>query len=142
MSKLLRMLNKFKIFLMIMMSGAYCASIDFIPEHDYQLANPEYKKTSWDEVEIYLSRPDKRINIQGLIKVKDFDGTGRFQDYHSYLKKEMFRKKMDGVWMDTIKFSSVDDAIFQTMDQRGNVTHSYAGESKIKVWQGYAFRNK
>jgi hypothetical protein len=119
-----------------------CTTIDFIPEYDYSSSHPTYSKKSWEEVEIHYSRPDRRINIQGTVKIKDFEGTGRLQDYETYIKKEMFRRKMDGVWIEKMRLQSIHDPLVQTMDTRGNVTHTYESESVLRSWTGYAFRDR
>lgn len=117
-------------------------TVDFIPDADYHKEFENYSKKSWEEVEIHLSRPDQRFLIVGTIAVRDFEGTGKLKDYSRNIKKEMFDKKMDGIWISTNKLESVDDAIFTTMDSRGKTTHSYESERIIKIWKGYAFRYK
>ncbi|MCZ8239139.1 MAG: hypothetical protein O9346_14665 [Leptospiraceae bacterium] len=115
-------------------------TVDFIPDADYRKDHEEYSKKSWQEVEILLSRPDRRFLIVGTVAIRDFEGTGTLKDYTKNIKKEMFEKKMDGVWISSNKVESVDDTIFTTMDTRGKTTHAYESERQIKIWKGYAFR--
>jgi hypothetical protein len=122
--------------------GNCSTTVDFIPEPDYSPEYAKYQKKSWEEVEIHTSRPSQPIRILGIISVRDFEDTGRFKDYSRGIKKDMFQKKMDGVWVDTNKLESVDDTVFTTMDSRDRVTHSYEGKRQILIWKGYAFRYK
>lgn len=119
-----------------------CTTVDFIPDSDYNPKYPNYNKKDWEEVEIHFARPDKRISIQGQIKIRDFENSGTLQHYVNYIKKDMFAKKMDGVWIKQSKVQSVQDSIFQTMDSRGNITHSHEAETDMKIWTGYAFRDR
>lgn len=124
----------------LLLSG--CTTIDFIPESDFQSKYDSYTKKNWEEVEIHFTRPDKRIDIQGTIQVRDFEGSGRVQDYIKSIKQEMYRRKMDGVWIHQTKVQSINDTIFQTMDTRGNITHSYQSQTDVKFWKGVAFRDR
>lgn len=126
----------------ILLSIMQCTTVDFIPDSDYSPHNPDYSKEHWSEVEIYFTRPPKRFIIQGEVKIRDFENSGKFSSYINYLKKDMYSKKMDGVWVKTTKVESVQDQIFQTMDSRGNVTHSYEAETQVKIWKGYAYRDR
>lgn len=119
-----------------------CTTVDFIPESDHRPENPNYEKKSWEEVEVTFSRPDKRIDIQGAVHVRDYEGSGRIQDYLVSLKRDMFRRKMDGVWFSQSKIQSMRDTVIQTMDARGNVTHAFESESQIRIWKGYAYRDR
>lgn len=119
-----------------------CTTVDFIPEPDHRPTYPEYSKKSWEDVEVVFSRPNKRINIQGRIKVRDFENSGKINHYINFIKKDMFRRKMDGVWIKQTKQDSVEDSIFQTMDSRGNITHAHTSEKQVKLWTGYAYRDR
>ncbi|MCC5815897.1 MAG: hypothetical protein JJT78_14175 [Leptospira sp.] len=137
------MKNSFRFFCFsLMLFMMQCTTVDFIPDSDYTPNNPNYSKNNWQEVEIYFTRPPKRFTIQGEVKVRDFENSGRISDYLNYIKKDMYAKKMDGVWMKSAKVENVQDQIFQTMDSRGNVTHSYESETQVKIWRGYAYRDK
>lgn len=117
-----------------------CSSIDFIPEPDYTNSFPGYQKNSWEEVEILFSRPNRRFRIYGEIIVRDFQNTGTLSYYQTELKKELYRRKMDGVYIKNQNSLQIYEPIFQTMDSRGNITHTHESSKSMKVWKGYAFR--
>ncbi len=122
---------------------SFCTSVDFIPDSDFSQEYPEYSKKRWEEVEIYFQRPEKRIFIQGEIQIRDFADSGKIQDYLQSLKKEMFRKKIDGVWIQGgYQIHSIENPTFQTSDSRGNTTYSHNSESNLRIWKGIAFREK
>jgi hypothetical protein len=137
------MLTKlFLLLIVLFFSGSCSTTVDFIPETDYTPEYEKYQKKTWEDVEIHTSRPTNPIRILGIISIRDFEDTGKFKDYSRGVKKEMFQKKMDGVWVDTNKLESVDETIFTTMDSRDRVTHSYEGKKQMLIWKGYAFRYK
>ncbi|TGN21085.1 hypothetical protein [Leptospira idonii] len=118
-----------------------CSTIEFIPEPEYTAYRAGYRKANWEEIEILRERPRKPFQIMGEIVIRN-QSEAPWEELEISLKKEMWEKKMDGVWMIQKKQQSVDALSFETMDNRGHTTHSYKHQSNLPVWTGYAFRYK
>ncbi|ABZ95006.1 hypothetical protein EHQ92_17310 [Leptospira biflexa] len=118
-----------------------CSSVDFIPEPDFRPNDHRYKVSSWQEVEIHRERPKKLFKIVGEIIIRNTEDL-TWEDYEPRLKKEMFRRKIDGVWMTEKNQTTIDNVSVHTMDQKGRTTNSYLQQSNLPYWKGYAFRYK
>jgi len=116
-----------------------CRSVEFIPEPDYSSFDPRYPKKSWEEVEIRRTRPEAPFQILGEIRYKSYESSGLSEPA---IKQELFRKKLDGVWIVSKSQETQDGLGFETMDSRGNVTNSYKSKDEIPVWRGFAYRYK
>ncbi|MDZ4727341.1 MAG: hypothetical protein SH817_14380 [Leptospira sp.] len=134
------MILKFKqTALLLLLFG--CSTVEFIPEPEYTSYHSNYKKTSWEEVEVFRARPPKPFQIMGEIIIRN-QGEQSWSELTNSLKKEMWERKMDGVWMIEKKNQKVDGFSLETMDNRGHTTSSYKDESNLPIWKGFAFRYK
>ncbi|TGL62127.1 hypothetical protein EHQ58_02675 [Leptospira ognonensis] len=118
-----------------------CSSVEFIPEPEYTVYHSNFRKKSWEEVEILRERPTKPFQILGEIKVRN-QSEEPWQNVENLLKKEMWEKKMDGVWLTERNHQKVDGFSLETADSRGHTTSSYSDQNTMRVWKGYAFRYK
>ncbi|MCZ8155963.1 MAG: hypothetical protein O9264_07580 [Leptospira sp.] len=134
------MILKFKqIALLTFLTG--CSSIDFIPEPDYSLANPNFRRKTWQEVEVMRERPIRPFSIMGEVIIRN-EAELPWEQIEISLKKDLFDRKMDGVWMVKKKRDRIDGLSLETMDSRGHTTSNYQSENTIPIWYGYAFRYK
>lgn len=114
-----------------------CTSIEFIPDSDYTAYYSRYSLQSWEEVEIRKERPTRPFQIVGEVVLKDFEESEISEES---IKKEMFRKKIDGIWFTGKKSLTWDGMNFETLDSRGNVSNSYATKHVVPIQKGFAFR--
>ncbi|BDA77877.1 hypothetical protein LPTSP3_g08070 [Leptospira kobayashii] len=135
------MLMKFKHFVLLLSLFSCSTTLEFIPEPEYTLHYSRYKKASWEEVEILQERPEKSFQILGEVVLRN-QNEASWDDVKSYLKKAMWERKMDGVWIVSRKKHSVEALSFQTMDARGHTTHAYEYQDQVPIFRGYAFRYK
>ncbi|MCZ8342188.1 MAG: hypothetical protein O9301_04085 [Leptospira sp.] len=125
----------------ILLSFIGCSSIDFIPEPEYTRYHSRYQKKDWEEIEILRERPTKPFQILGDIVIRNPEGLP-FSDFVPSIKKDLFERKLDGVWMVEKRTSVVDNMSVHTMDSRGRSTNTYESRSTVPVWKGFAFRYK
>ncbi|MCW7493382.1 hypothetical protein ND861_12110 [Leptospira sp. 2 VSF19] len=131
---------KFSLFpLLLFVVG--CSTVDFIPEPDFRPNDSRYKVKSWEEVEILRERPKRLFKIVGEVVVRNTEDL-TWDDYEPRVKKDLFRRKIDGVWMTEKNQNTVDSVTVETMDQKGRSTNSYLQKSNLPFWKGYAYRYK
>jgi hypothetical protein len=118
-----------------------CSSVEFIPEPEYTTYYTNYRKKSWEQVETLRERPGRPFLILGEVVVRN-QAEEPWEVIEISLKKEMWERKMDGVWLVEKKQQKVDGFSLETMDNRGHTTSSYNDENNMRVWRGYAFRYK
>ncbi|MCG6149771.1 hypothetical protein EHQ96_12305 [Leptospira levettii] len=129
--------NFYPILFLVVFLG--CSSVDFIPEPDFRPNDHRYKVSSWQDVEILRERPKKLFKIVGEVIIRNTEDL-TWEEYEPRLKKDMYARKIDGVWMTEKNQTSIDTLSVQTMDQKGRTTHSYLQQSNLPYWKGYAFR--
>ncbi|XDD42044.1 hypothetical protein AB3N58_12140 [Leptospira sp. WS60.C2] len=118
-----------------------CSSVDFIPEPDFRPNDHRYRVQTWQEVEIVRERPKKLFKIVGEVIIRNTEDLA-WEDYEPRLKRDMFARKIDGVWMTEKSQTTVDNLSVHTMDQKGRTTNSYLQQSNLPYWKGYAYRYK
>ncbi|MGV3664492.1 MAG: hypothetical protein ACO1NV_00070 [Leptospira bouyouniensis] len=133
---------RFKFYPLLFYSFLFgCSSVDFIPEPDFRPNDHRYRVQSWQDVEILRERPKKLFKIVGEIIIRNTEDL-TWEEYEPRLKKEMFQRKIDGVWMTEKNQSTIDNLSVHTMDQKGRTTNSFLQQSNLPYWKGYAFRYK
>lgn len=131
-----------KLFPLTLLLGLlHCSTVDFIPEPEYTAYNSQYKKKSWEDVEVWRGRPNRSFNILGEIVIRN-ESEKPWEILEIAVKKEMWDRKMDGIWLVDKKQQKVDGFSLETMDTRGHTTSNYNSENTMRVWQGFAFRYK
>ncbi len=116
-----------------------CSSIEFIPDQSYTVYHSRYAYRSWEEVEIRRDRPTRAFQIVGEMVIKNHEGGNLEEDK---LRKELFERKLDGIWITNKSKQTVDGLGFETMDSRGHTTHTYEAKEQIPVWRGFCYRYK
>ncbi|WP_232298458.1 hypothetical protein [Leptospira licerasiae] len=98
-------------------------------------------KPGWEQIEI-LKHPPKRRNYKtyGRVIVRNF-GDGRIEKfYYEKIKKELFDRGMDGMYLANIGTVPVPPTIFQTGTTEGYTTSMAEIAKDAKVLEGVAFR--
>lgn len=128
--------------LLITFSGLWnCGtSIDFIADPDFSEENPIYSKQSPEEVEILTERPKRDFKMVGTVIFRNFVSPTDMKSELSVLQKEMFKLKIDGVWVYKKSLESIPPLIIHTQNQHG-MTVAYTETNKeVGKLTGYTFR--
>ncbi|TGL59011.1 hypothetical protein [Leptospira sarikeiensis] len=118
-----------------------CFSVEFVPEGIQKEAVLFSHKASWEQIEI-LKHPPKRRNYKtyGRLIVRNF-GDGRIEKfYYEKIKKELYDRGMDGMYLANVGLVSVPPTIFQTGTTEGYTTSMAEIAKDAKVLEGVAFR--
>lgn len=118
-----------------------CSAIDFIPEPEYTVHHARYKKKHWEEVELVRERPKQPFQILGDIVVRNPESLP-LDAFATSIKKDLFERKMDGVWIVEKNTSVIDNLSVETLDSRGKQTNAYRSKSTVPFWKGFAYRYK
>ncbi|MDF3818905.1 hypothetical protein P3G55_03280 [Leptospira sp. 96542] len=118
-----------------------CSTLEFIPEPEYSPHYANYRKKTWEEVEIKRERPSQNFQIMAEVVIRNAQGSS-WEELEPAIKRELFQRKMDGIWITEKKQTLVDSMSYETMDTRGHTTNSYKQKSVLPFWKGYAYRNK
>lgn len=86
-------------------------------------------------------RPIRPFSIMGEVIIRN-EAELAWEQIEISLKKDLFDRRMDGVWMVKKKRDRIDGFSLETMDSRGHTTSNYQSENTIPIWHGYAFRYK
>lgn len=127
------------VFLLFLAFSLGCGSIEFIPDQSFTAYNSRFSLKSWEEVEIRRDRPSRAFLLVGEMVIKSHEG-GTLEEER--LKKELFSRKMDGIWITQKSKETLNGLGFETMDSRGHTTHTYDFKEHIPVWRGYCYRYK
>ncbi|WP_243401979.1 hypothetical protein [Leptospira haakeii] len=118
-----------------------CFSVEFIQEGIQKETVLISHKPNWDQIEI-LKHPPKRRNYKtyGRVIVRNF-GDGRIEKfYYEKIKKELFDRGMDGMYLANVGLVPVPPTIFQTGTTEGYTTSMAEIAKDAKVLEGVAFR--
>ncbi|PJZ24235.1 hypothetical protein CH352_15825 [Leptospira hartskeerlii] len=118
-----------------------CFSVEFIQEGTQKETVLVSHKPGWEQIEI-LKHPPKRRNYKtyGRIIVRNF-GDGRIEKfYYEKIKKELFDRGMDGMYLANVGLVPVPPTIFQTGTTEGYTTSMAEIGKDAKVLEGVAFR--
>ena len=118
-----------------------CAtSVDFIPDPDFSLENPYYYKISPDEVEIISERPKRDFQLVGTVIFRNFVSPTDMKSELATLQNEMYKLKIDGVWIFKKSLETIPPLIVNTKNQDG-MTVAYTETNKeMGKLTGYPFR--
>ncbi|PJZ49821.1 hypothetical protein CH362_05700 [Leptospira saintgironsiae] len=120
---------------------ASCFSVEFIQEGVQKETVLASHKPGWEQIEI-LKQPPKRRNYKtyGRVIVRNF-GDGRIEKfYYEKIKKELFDRGMDGMYLANVGMVPVPPTIFQTGTTEGYTTSMAEIVKDAKVIEGVAFR--
>lgn len=118
-----------------------CASsVDFIPDPDFTEENPNYTKTKLDEVEILAERPNKDFKMVGTVIFRNFVSPIDMKSELYALQKEMFRLKIDGVWIYKKSLETIPPFIINTQNQEGMTVAYTETNREMGKLTGYPFR--
>lgn len=118
-----------------------CFSVEFIQEGIQKETVLVSHKPGWEQIEI-LKQPPKRRNYKtyGRVIVRNF-GDGRIEKfYYEKIKKELFDRGMDGMYLANVGMVPVPPTIFQTGTTEGYTTSMAEIVKDAKVIEGVAFR--
>ncbi|EID99875.1 hypothetical protein LEP1GSC185_2483 [Leptospira licerasiae serovar Varillal str. VAR 010] len=118
-----------------------CFSVEFVQEGSQKETVLVSHKPGWEQIEI-LKHPPKRRNYKtyGRVIVRNF-GDGRIEKfYYEKIKKELFDRGMDGMYLANIGTVPVPPTIFQTGTTEGYTTSMAEIAKDAKVLEGVAFR--
>lgn len=118
-----------------------CFSVEFIQEGSQKETVLVSHKPRWEQIEI-LKHPPKRRNYKtyGRLIVRNF-GDGRIEKfYYEKIKKELFDRGMDGMYLANVGLVPVPPTIFQTGTTEGYTTNMAEIAKDAKVLEGVAFR--
>lgn len=118
-----------------------CASsVDFIPDPDFSEENPHYTKTKMEEVEIVTERPIRDFKMVGTVIFRNFVSPNDMKSELYALQKEMYRLKIDGVWIYKKTLETVPPLIINTQNHEG-MTVAYTETNKeMGKLTGYPYR--
>ena len=115
-------------------------SIDFIADPDFSEENASYSKQNFEEVEILIERPRRDFKMVGTVIFRNFVSPTDMKSELSALQKEMFRLKIDGVWVYKKTLESIPPFIINTQNYEG-MTVAYTETNKeVGKLTGYPFR--
>jgi hypothetical protein len=118
-----------------------CASsVDFIPDPDFTEENPNYTKTKLEEIEILTERPNKDFKMVGTVIFRNFVSPNDMKSELYALQKEMFRLKIDGVWIYKKSLETVPPFIINTQNQEGLTVAYTETNREMGKLTGYPFR--
>lgn len=122
----------------------FCGStIEFIPDPDFNSRNFLYSKTSYKEVEILFAKPSQPIRIQGVVVFRSFSEEGSLEQFQTDIQKELFERKIDGVWFDPKIFKEEGvPIIVRAENQQGMIVSFTEASTEINKRKGIAFRYK
>lgn len=118
-----------------------CFSVEFIQEGNPGETTLVSHKAGWEQIEI-LKHPPKRRNYKtyGRLIVRNF-GDGRIEKfYYEKIKKELFDRGMDGMYLANVGMVPIPPTIFQTGSAEGYTTNMAEISKDAKVLEGVAFR--
>ncbi|MCE9500720.1 MAG: hypothetical protein K8R21_09500 [Leptospira sp.] len=119
-----------------------CSTVEFLPDYDYTEEYSGYSKSNWKEVEIFIDRPKKPFRILGNVVIRNFEGSLTSEKYSAELKKELFRLKLDGIWIANGKVMEVDPILIRTENSQGVPVAFYPAAREMGKVSGYGFRYK
>jgi hypothetical protein len=120
-----------------------CASsIDFIPDPDFSEENAMYSKTKPEEVEILSVRPIRDFKMVGTVIFRDFVNPNDMKSELHSLQSEMFRLKIDGVWIYKKTIEIIPPFIVNTKNEQGMTVAYTETNREMGKLTGYPFRYK
>jgi hypothetical protein len=119
-----------------------CSStIEFLPDTDFTSRNLLYAKTTYKEVEILSTKPTKPYRTQGLVVFRSFSGEESIDRYIIDIQKELFERKIDGVWFDsTLTKEEGVPILVRAENQQGIIVSFAEANTEIGKKKGIAFR--
>ena len=128
--------------LFFILVNLFCGStIEFIPDTDFNSRNFHYTKTSYKEVEILFTKPILPIRTQGIVIFRSFSENGSLGQIQTEIQKELFERKIDGVWFDpnVLREEGVP-IIVRSENQQGVIVSFNEASTEINKRKGIAFR--
>lgn len=118
-----------------------CFSIEFIPESGSKETVLVSHKKSWEQIEILKNSPKKKnYRVFGKLIIRNF-GDGKIEKfYYDKIKKELFDKGMDGMYMYNSGLVAIPPTIFQTGSAEGYSYNMAEIAKDAKVIEAIAFR--
>ena len=120
-----------------------CASsIDFLPDPNFNEENPFYKKKTYQEIELIKERPTKEFKYVGMVILRNFISPEKNSEELEVLKKEMFRLKIDGVYIKSNSIEEVAPFVITSKSQDGMLLGYQETNKEMGRVVGYPFRYK
>ncbi|EPG74936.1 putative lipoprotein [Leptospira fainei serovar Hurstbridge str. BUT 6] len=143
--------NRFKIFLIFRVSRFLfilfllysCQSVEFIPDIVYREDLIRTHKQSWKEIEILKEAPRRReYEVYGRILIRNFGDGKTDKYYYDQIRKELFDRGMDGMFLAAKGIVSMPPTLFQSGTANGYSANFAELPQEARVLEGIAFRYK
>ncbi|HMW07814.1 MAG TPA: hypothetical protein PK079_14950 [Leptospiraceae bacterium] len=126
--------------LLILLVFNCASSVDFQPDSDFTEENPIYSKQKPEEVEIVAERPVRDFKMVGTVIFRNFVDPIDMKSELYTLQMEMFRRKIDGVWIYKKTLETIPPLIINTQNGEGmTVAYTEANREMGKL-VGYPYR--
>lgn len=130
----------FSIILLLFLFLNCASSVDFQPDPDFTAENPNYSKTIPDEVEIIADRPIGNFKLVGTVIFRNFANPNDMKSELRALQIEMFKQKIDGVWIFKKTLETIPPWLIKTENAEG-VTVAFTETNKeMGKLVGYPYR--
>ncbi len=118
-----------------------CFSVEFVPEAGQKEETLVSHKKTWEQIEILKHSPKKKnYAIFGRMIVRNF-GEGKIEKfYYDQIKKELFEKGMDGMYVVNTGTVAIPPTIFQAGSAEGYSSNIAEISKDARVIEGIAFR--
>lgn len=118
-----------------------CFSIEFIPEAPSQEETLISHKKNWEQIEILKNSPKKKnYRVFGKLIIRNF-GEGKIEKYYyDKIKKELFDKGMDGMYVINSGMVPIPPTIFQAGSAEGYSYNMAEIAKDARVIEAMAFR--
>ncbi|TGK00936.1 hypothetical protein EHO59_13535 [Leptospira semungkisensis] len=118
-----------------------CFSVEFVADGAPKPGILLSHRKGWEEVEILKQAPRKRsYKTYGKVIVRNF-GDGKITKFYlEKIKKELYERGMDGMYLTNAVIVPVPPTIFQTGTAQGYTTNTSEIARDAKVVEGTAFR--
>ncbi|EQA47316.1 hypothetical protein LEP1GSC050_0771 [Leptospira broomii serovar Hurstbridge str. 5399] len=120
-----------------------CQSVEFIPDIVYREDLIRTHKQSWKDIEILKEAPRRReYEVYGRILIRNFGDGKTDKYYYDQIKKELFDRGMDGMFLAAKGIVSMPPTIFQSGTANGYSANFAELPQEARVLEGIAFRYK
>ncbi|WP_243393416.1 hypothetical protein [Leptospira perolatii] len=120
-----------------------CFSVEFVVDHAYREELVYSHKSSWEEIEILKEAPKRKpYEVFGRVIIRNFGDGKLTKYYYDQIKKELYDRGMDGMFLSGTGVISISPIIFQTGTPEGYTTNVAEIGKQAKVIEGIGFRYK
>ncbi|TGK05254.1 hypothetical protein EHQ53_16560 [Leptospira langatensis] len=118
-----------------------CFSVEFVADGVPKPGVIRSHRKSWEEVEILKQAPRKRsYKTYGKVVIRNFADGKITKFYMEKIKRELFDRGMDGMYLTNTAVVPIPPTIFQTGSAEGYTTNMSEIARDAKVLEANAFR--